>query len=139
LRSSGGDDDAGKASEHRAGWLGLHDIIGIVLSLGGINIPREALGQAAEATHHMVEGRLPDFLNIVGTYGSIIADLLEGDSNEDGRENNTNGESGRDSEYREEDDSDRSDSSGVGDYIRRSDSTSDDLQMDGGDLTWDGS
>jgi len=139
LRSSGGELDAGEASGHRAGWIGLHDIIGIVLSFGGINVSRDALGQAAEATHHMVEGRLPDFLNIVGTYGSIIADLLlEGESNEDGQDNNRDGETGRVSEHGEEDDSDRSDSARMGDYISRSDSTSHDLQVDRGDLRWDG-
>lgn len=138
MKSNGG--EGGQATSDYAGWLGLHYIVGFVFRLRGIDIKNEALGQAAKATHPLVNGKLPMFLNVLGTYGGVLADIVgEQDGRNEGMENRDI-ELGPDAGHRnrpeEQNSEDRPQSVGVVDTVTGSDGDSGDVQMDGADLRW---
>lgn len=110
-----------------AGWVGLHHLVGSILSFRGVDIGTEALETAAEATYPLVEGKLPNFLNIVGVYGSVFAAMIQGDYDEYEEEEHehetidigvsaVSGEPGRGDGHEIEDDQHRRESSGMGDH-----------------------
>lgn len=129
------DETADKGSD-RPGWIGLHHLAGSVLGLRGVDIGTETLEAAAEATYPLVEGKLPNLLNIIGVYGSVFAAMMNGDyydnEYEDDEEDQTtiteandvgvptvSGEPGRSDGPEEEDDQHRRESTGVGNNRRR--------------------
>lgn len=131
MKSNGGEDGS-QAS--LSGWTGIHLIIGAFLTIRGFDVSSEALRQAAQATHPLVEGRLPNAVVVLGTYGGIIAELLDGDDDDGQGQVRETGHTDRPGE---ENDSDRSDTSGMGDFINRGDTDSGNVPVDGSDLTWD--
>lgn len=122
-----------------AGWSGLHQLVGLVLRLRGVHVSTEALTEAAKATHPMVEGKLPSFLCIAGTYGGIIAESILGDDNDGGEGMDGGGverpePTGHNDRQEEQDDQDRSGATGMGNTSIRVKRGGRNLFMDGVDL-----
>lgn len=133
MQPAGDTDETTVEGTDRPGWVGLHHLAGSVLGLRGIDIGTEELEAAAEATYPLVEGKLPNLLNIIGVYGSVFAAMMNGDyyEYEDDEENQTttaetidvgvstvSGEPGRDSGHEAEDDQHRRESTGMDDNRR---------------------
>uniref|UniRef100_A0A2V0RIM0 Uncharacterized protein n=1 Tax=viral metagenome TaxID=1070528 RepID=A0A2V0RIM0_9ZZZZ len=137
--------DSNEAVEGRdsAGWIGLHHLAGGILSLRGVDIGAEALETAAEATYPLVKGKLPDFLNIVGVYGSVFAAMIQGDYDEYEEEeqqqhetidigvSTVSGEPGRGDGHEGQDDQHRRESTGVGNHRSGRRGSRRDYELDG--------
>ena len=142
MKSSGGKSGQtdNQVSDY-SGWVGLHYIVGFVFRLRGVNIEDEALRQAAAATHPMVEGKLPTFLNVLGTYGGVLAGIV-GDENDEtrrrmeDRDNELGPSAGHRDRPEKQDPEDRPQSVGVDDSISGVDGDSGNVQVDGRDLEW---
>lgn len=80
----GGNSDHPETGD-RAGWIGLHLIVGALLGFRGIEVGAAALEQAAESTYPLVEGRVPRVLNIIGVYGGVLSSVV-GDDDASGRD-----------------------------------------------------
>lgn len=141
MKSAGGESGREQASD-LAGWTGLHYLVGFVLGLRGISVPNEALGQAAAATHPMVEGKLPTVLNIIGTYGGVLAGMV-GESDEGGirmenkeRNERIERQPGRSDRSEEQDHSGGPKSTGMDNLVSGDHNGDGDVQLDGNNLKW---